>query len=231
MKLKLLFDCDDTLYDLSWPFRMTAERFISQDIIKHLNLETLYNQYRAFGDEIFNLVQNNKITIFDSGVYRIEKTCQANGIPITHKKAKEFQKMYLEYQNTIFMSEILRDYFEKTNAELAILTNGEHDHQYKKIKALRMDEFVKSTSIFISGDLGCCKPDPCAFLTVMEQLHEFANDWYYVGDNYDIDMVGAKKVGMKTIHYNRHHKKEGPASDYVVYSDEELVELLKGLEN
>ena len=231
MKLKLLFDCDDTLYDLSWPFRMTVERLLPKENINALNLETLYNQYRSFGDEIFNLVQNNKITIFDSGVYRIEKLCQANGIPISHRDAKNFQKMYLEYQHNISLSETLKQYFETTNAEIAILSNGEYEHQYNKVKTLGMDRYVKSTSIFISGKLGYAKPDPQAFLTVMDQLHEFSSDWYYIGDNYKIDMEGAKKAGMKTIHFNRHHKQEGPASDYVVYSDEELIELLKGFED
>ena len=78
MKLKLLFDCDDTLYDLSWPFRMSVERLLPKEKIDTLDLETLYNQYRAFGDEVFDLVQNNKITIFDSGVYRIEKIGRAH---------------------------------------------------------------------------------------------------------------------------------------------------------
>lgn len=230
MKLKLLFDCDDTLYDLSWPFRMSAERLLPKEKIDHLNLETLYNQYRAFGDEIFDLVQNDKITIFDSGVYRIEKLCQANGIPISHSGAKNFQKVYQEYQQNIFMSDTLKEFFEHTNAEIAVLTNGEYHHQYSKIKALKMDQYVESTSIFISGKIGYAKPDVRAFQSVMDQLHELSSDWYYVGDNYTIDMEGAKNAGMKTIHFNRHHKQEGPCSDYVVYNEEELVELFKALE-
>ena len=231
MKLKLLFDCDDTLYDLSWPFRMSVERLLPKEKIDTLDLETLYNQYRAFGDEVFDLVQNNKITIFDSGVYRIEKLCQANGIPISHRKAKEFQKVYQEYQSNISMSNVLLDYFESTDAEIAILTNGEYEHQYKKIQTLKMDRYVKSTSIFISGKLGFAKPDVRAFESVMDQLHELADDWFYVGDNYTIDMEGAKKAGLKTIHFNRHHKQEGPCSDYIVYSEEELVKLFRDFED
>lgn len=34
---------------------------------------------------------------------------------------------------------------------------------------------------------------------------------------------------MKTIHFNRHHQEEGDASDYVVYTEKELIDLLKEL--
>lgn len=39
-------------------------------------------------------------------------------------------------------------------------------------------------------------------------------------------MEGAKKAGLKTIHFNRHHTLEGPCSDYVVYSELELMKLM-----
>lgn len=43
-------------------------------------------------------------------------------------------------------------------------------------------------------------------------------------------MEGAKQLGFRTIHLNRHKGKEGPASDYVVYSEAELIDLLEHLD-
>ena len=57
-------------------------------------------------------------------------------------------------------------------------------------------------------------------------MNEKSEDWYYIGDNYKNDMEGAKKAGLKTIHFNRHHTLEGPCSDYVVYSELELMKLM-----
>ena len=58
------------------------------------------------------------------------------------------------------------------------------------------------------------------------------NDSYYVGDGYEIDMMGAYQAGVKTIWYN-HQKQEKDTSfiDFVVYSDEELLEVVKKLNN
>ncbi len=45
-------------------------------------------------------------------------------------------------------------------------------------------------------------------------------------------MEGAKNAGMHTIHLNRHHHhQEGNCSDYTVYTEEELIDLLVRLEN
>lgn len=67
---KLMFDCDDTLYDLSWPFRKCMEEFLP-DV--DVDMNQFYADYRKFGDRIFDKLQQGKITIDESGVYRIEK--------------------------------------------------------------------------------------------------------------------------------------------------------------
>lgn len=60
--------------------------------------------------------------------------------------------------------------------------------------------------------------------------HTNPTEWFYIGDNYINDMEGAKQLGFRTIHLNRHKGKEGPASDYVVYSEAELIDLLEHLD-
>lgn len=46
---KLMFDCDDTLYDLSWPFRKCMEEFLP-DV--DVDMNQFYADYRKFGDRI-----------------------------------------------------------------------------------------------------------------------------------------------------------------------------------
>ena len=66
----------------------------------------------------------------------------------------------------------------------------------------------------------------------LSQIYRDTNptEWFYIGDNYINDMEGAKQLGFRTIHLNRHKGKEGPASDYVVYSEAELIDLLEHLD-
>ena len=45
-------------------------------------------------------------------------------------------------------------------------------------------------------------------------------------------MIGASQAGIKTIWYNHQHlKKDVSFIDYVVYSDEELLSVIKKLNN
>ena len=48
---KLMFDCDDTLYDLSWPFRKCMEEFLPN---ADVDMDLFYADYRKFGDMIFD---------------------------------------------------------------------------------------------------------------------------------------------------------------------------------
>ena len=80
--------------------------------------------------------------------------------------------------------------------------------------------------IIISEKVGYQKPQKEIFELIQ------GNDSYYVGDGYEIDMMGAYQAGVKTIWYN-HQKQEKDTSfiDFVVYSDEELLEVVKKLNN
>lgn len=225
--MKLCFDCDDTLYDLSFPFRKAAFDVLGLDAT--YELDKMYVTYRACGDEIFDQVQNGTISIDESGIYRIKKMCELFDINVNQDTCIQFQKVYKEFQHKIFMPSILHDFFENTTDELAILTNGQDKHQRMKLEVLDVFKYFKKENVFTSGQLGYAKPEKEAFLKMFDLMHENAEDWYYIGDNYINDMEGAKSVGMKTIHINRHHGKEGNASDHVVYDEKELVDLLRSL--
>lgn len=221
---KLMFDCDDTLYDLSWPFRKCMEEFLPN---VDVDMNQFYADYRKFGDMIFVDLQQGKITIDESGIYRIEKACEKYDIEFSHSKAVEFQSRYKYYQHHIEMDDAFIDYFSHCEDELAILTNGEDAHQRMKLEVLHVFEYFKASHVFTSGQLGVAKPDVNAFKKCMEAMQEDIHEWYYVGDNYINDMQGAKNAGMKTIHFNRHHLASGPLADHVVYSAKELVEFIE----
>lgn len=226
--MKFLFDCDDTLYDLSWPFKMCLKEF--QLPVPQEQIDSFYACYRAHGDAIFSKIQTNQITVDQSGAYRILKACEEYGIPFSEEDAVLFQQCYKHYQQKISMNPVFHAYFSSTESECGILTNGEDMHQRNKLRTLQVFSYIPANHIFTSGQIGVSKPDIRAFQYVMRALGEKPSDWVYIGDNYINDMEGAKKAGLHTIHFNRHHQKEGPCSDHVVYTEEELISLLRKLE-
>ncbi len=223
--MKFMFDCDDTLYDLQWPFKMCVKELLKTDV----DFDAFYKDYRMFGDMIFDKLQNGSITVDESGIYRIVKACEKYNIPINHHGAVEFQKRYRYYQKHISMDDELLEYFSSTHDELAILTNGKNEHQRNKLETLKVFNYVPENHIFTSEEIGYAKPNPKAFLECFKRMNQPCFDWYYIGDNYINDMEGAKKVGMKTIHFNRHHQKSGDAADFEVFKASELIELFRCL--
>lgn len=224
-----MFDCDDTLYDLRWPFQMAIQEVLPEAM--HLDFSKFYKDYRDAGDEIFYKIQNGEMTTDESGIYRIYQSSRHFGIDISMDRSEQFQKAYKKYQHQISMDSELKEYLMKQDLEYAIFTNGENNHQRMKCSALQVEDFVKPDHLFTSGEIGYAKPDIRAYEEIFRRLHDDPSHWCYVGDNYVNDMEGAKNAGMHTIHFNRHRTKEGNASDYVVYNEKELIECMESLKN
>ena len=226
--MKYLFDCDDTLYDLEKPFDQAVEDLALP--LRKNQIASFYKAYRKHGDAIFDQVQAGKMSVDESGIYRIQHACQEYQIPLKMDAALCFQERYRFYQNHISLSPVLLGWFSSSQSEKAILTNGEKNHQMEKLRALGIPSYISYDHIYISGEIGVRKPDLRAFEIVLSCCGGAASDWVYIGDRYDHDMVPAKQVGMHTIHFNRHHRVEGPLADQVVYTEEELVTLLHRME-
>ena len=228
LTMKFLFDCDDTLYDLSWPFRCCIEDF--QMPIESKDLLTFYACYRQHGDAIFPLVQEGRMSVDESGAYRIQKACQDHGIEMTKAQALKFQERYRFYQSKIQMSSVFHQFFSTSKSEMAVLTNGEDGHQRNKVHTLRVTDYIPEDHIFTSGQIGYRKPDSKAFQYVMDSLQDQPQNWLYIGDSYINDMEGAKKAGLHTLYFNRHHQMEGPCAEHIVYTEEQLIKYLMDLE-
>ena len=125
----------------------------------------------------------------------------------------------------------LFNYLKEKNISYGIITNGKEKTQMNKINSLFP---IIDFPIIISEKVGYQKPQKEIFELIQ------GNDSYYaftrgvIDENGDmpIDMMGAYQAGVKTIWYN-HQKQEKDTSfiDFVVYSDEELLEVVKKLNN
>lgn len=74
----------------------------------------------------------------------------------------------------------------------------------------------------LSHVMGLRKPDPRAFRWVMQQLGLPPEEATMVGDDWDLDVMGAKGIGMEGIQIHRPWKKAGSR---IVTSIEQLLDL------
>ena len=113
---------------------------------------------------------------------------------------------------------------------LLLLTNGSPDLQNEKLK-MTPEIPPYFDQIVISGDFGRGKPDPSLFEHALSLLSINKDEAIMVGDNLKTDILGASKIGMKSVWINREGKEKDidVTPDYEIKSLEEIHAILEEL--
>ena len=77
-----------------------------------------------------------------------------------------------------------------------------------------------------SSEAGHHKPDPEIFLTALEKAQVKVEEVIYVGDQYDLDIVGARGVGMKAVLIDRNDYFSNVIDCPRIHSLTEVVEYI-----
>ena len=225
----IVFDVDDTLYDLSMPFKEACAEVFPEDT--ELDLEGAFLASRRYSDSVYARSLSGEMSMEEMYIYRFENAFHDYGKNIDAQKALEFQAVYEQKQQEIQMTEAMKRLLRnlKEKVLLGIITNGPAQHQWDKVNALGVKEWIPKEHVFISGELGVAKPDRGIFDQAAKRLGVQPEDTCYVGDSFDNDIAGAKRAGWKAVWYNhRGHQATGDEKpDYIVRSEGELIELLE----
>jgi len=83
-------------------------------------------------------------------------------------------------------------------------------------------------NISISSEVGFIKPHPEIFRQTLAEIKLRPREVIFVGDTYQQDIIGAKRVGLKTVWLNCRHEPramvKGNPPDYEIEALEELLE-------
>jgi len=229
-----IFDVDDTLYDQLEPFRRAFKKHFLR-FNDEVDVEQLYKLSRKYSDEAFESTGYEIKNLRKMHVYRISKAFEELGIRISDEEALSFQLDYETFQNEIKLIEefpLIFDLLLQRGVKLGIITNGADANQMRKIKQLGLEKWISPENMLVSETAGVSKPSKEIF-EAMERRMDFAkNDVYYIGDNFDNDVIGATAAGWKTIWVNfRNHKITGQkvSATCVVFAPRELFKLLDEL--
>lgn len=107
-----------------------------------------------------------------------------------------------------------------------IITNGSTRQQNDKIDVLGIRQYFDC--ILISEEAGVSKPDERIFLMACERLNCAPDECSFVGDSWEIDIVGSLKAHMKPVWVNRYGKElpEMPDDLKVIHELRELLDVL-----
>ena len=224
----ILFDVDDTLYDLSLPFKETFwEVFPGESI----DLEGAFLASRKYSDMIYDRSLKGEISMEEMYIYRLGNAFRDYGKIIDGATALQFQSVYEKHQHNIHMTGEMEGLLEKLSKKttLGIITNGPSEHQRDKVRALGLERWIPMERIWISGDLGIGKPHKEIFAAAQDKLGLKPEEICFVGDAYGHDILGARGAGWKAVWFNhRGRQATGEAElDYEVRSEQDLIALLE----
>jgi len=200
----IFFDLDRTLWDFEMNSRETLEelyreRLASQtnvsadDFIKiyHKHNERLWSEYRkgAIKKEVLRW-KRFQLTFKDLGIVNNDLAQQFDEDYITRSPLKTNL-----FPGTIEILQYLSQHYK-----LHIITNGFLEVQNIKIENAGITPFILHMTT--SEEAGFQKPDPGAFEYALRKTGANPKNSVMVGDDLEIDIIGAANVGMKTIFFN-----------------------------
>jgi putative hydrolase of the HAD superfamily len=110
---------------------------------------------------------------------------------------------------------------------LGVITNFDHAPTVRDI-LVRDGLHPYFDTVVISGEVGWRKPHRTLFETAIQRLGITASDALFVGDNFDLDVLGASDAGLAAMWYGR-GPRQAPQSDHQTITDlAELPGLLEG---
>lgn len=226
----VVFDVDDTLYDQYETFELAMmQSFQDKDWFRKIPLAQLYRLFRYHSDEMFPETVSGELSLKDMRVRRIQNALKDLDVEVSTKECQTFQDNYYKEQHQLKIHpEITRllALLNEKGIKTGILTNGPTTHQQLKLDQLGIAKWIDEKTHHISDSIGFSKPDPRAF-KVVEMAYFDKDEFIYVGDSYDNDVIGAKNAGWKVLWLNKYNKKltqEMVQPDYEVTTYKELVD-------
>jgi len=225
----IFFDLDHTL----WDFERNAEE-TKREMFEVLNLqkrgivsyETFREKYIGINQALWALYREDKIGKDDLNFRRFYDTLCLLGVDdrrLGEAMASGFiegisSKTYL----FPFAKEILEYLYLKY--PLHIITNGFEEVQFSKLKNSGMDRYF--TSVITSEEARSKKPDAEIFQYALRKTGALPEESIMIGDDLEIDIAGARKMGIDQLFVNHDKKEHAEPVTLEVFSLDEIMGLL-----
>lgn len=225
----LFFDLDDTL----WAFSLNARDTFEEMYLKYRydrffdSFQHFYALYQRRNVELWEEYGNGQVTKEELNRQRFLYPLQVVGAEDA-ALAKSFSDDFFAVIPTKshlmpHAREVLEYLSPRYN--LYILSNGFQELQCHKMRSSGIDGFFKK--VVLSDDIGVLKPWPEIFHFALSATQSELRDSLMIGDSWENDITGAKRVGMHQAFYNVAGKTDLPFQPTYQLSDlKELMQIL-----
>lgn len=228
----LFIDLDNTLYDFSGNSR---EAYIAvYNLLDYdrwfRSFEHYYEIYEEYNLRLWALYAEGKITKEHLNAERYSHPLRVVGAPDPEAIGAQFwdeamKRLPLGSRLMPHAKEILT--YLRPKYKMYILSNGFTELQSRKMQSAGIAHYFDG--MILSEDIGVNKPNPAIFTHALQVAESTAEESLMIGDNYEVDIEGAQRVGIDQVFYNISKKDlnpEHPQPTFTVTSLLELKEIL-----
>ncbi|MDI6804463.1 MAG: TIGR02253 family HAD-type hydrolase [Bacteroidota bacterium] len=218
----VVFDLDNTLVDFMAMKRQAINGAVDamidagiglQKVEIHQRIDAIYQErgiefQKVFDELLYDIFQKVDYKILSAGIIAYRRAREAALVPYPHV-----------YMTLIELA--------KMGLKLAVISDAPSREAWLRLCYLNLHHIFDCVVTF--DDTGERKPSPVPFQKVLEMLNVKGGDAIMIGDWAERDMVGAAKVGMKTV-FARYGNTFGTiesGADYDVNDIQELIEIVK----
>lgn len=221
----IFFDLDHTLWDFDKNSDLTFFKILEKNNIK-IDVNKFLNEYHPVNRKYWEMYRENKVSKADLRFYRLSDTFNKLNYKVDHNVINKLAVDYIEHlsdfnnliPNTLMVLDSL-----KLKYKMHIITNGFKEVQKRKLIKSNLAHYFKTVTI--SEDVGVKKPNKLIFNHAIKSAKASIKNSIMIGDNYNADILGANKIGMKAIYFNFHKTSEENRENVIII--ENLEEILK----
>jgi len=225
----LFFDLDRTL----WDFETNSDETLQEILIKYnlaskgiKSLLIFKDVYSGINTMLWSLYLNGEIIKEKLNIQRFNLTLEAFGIKDTllaNSMADDYVEMSPLKTNLFPYAIEMLEYLQG-QYKLHIITNGFEEVQFKKLERTGMNRFFDK--VITSEEAGAMKPKEKIFHFALNKASALAAESLMIGDEIEIDLLGAKAAGLDQMYVNHHGKSHMESFTFEVQSLEEIVSIL-----
>ena len=200
----IFLDFDDTIYDTHGNADIAL-----QELYQHFSLGNYFDSFETFSKiywkrnvEVWAMYSRGEMAKSELIVERFLTPLRTVGIDDSNYALtlnKWFLERTSEKSNLVNGAREILDYL-KSRYSIHILSNGFTEVQHKKIRNAGVEQYFDS--VILSEDVGCNKPDPKIFSYALEKTGAAIEETIMIGDNFDTDILGAKRSNINQIYFN-----------------------------
>jgi putative hydrolase of the HAD superfamily len=225
----IFFDLDNTLWDFEANSIETfRDLFIKYDLENRgiVSFDKFIQVYHKHNSLLWEFYRQGKIVKEVLNIRRFSMALDEFGIG-DHLLSSNMAGDYVEQSPT--KTQLFPDAFAildylSSKYRLHIITNGFEEVQFRKLSYSGLRKYF--SGIITSEEAGTKKPDPAIFNYALSFCKADVNESVMIGDDEEIDVLGAFNVGMDSILVDYAGKNNQSKATHRINSLQELYNIL-----